>query len=316
MTERFGSFDRLRDIPRASIGTWPTPVRRLEHASNALGTEVWAKIEEDCGAWGGNKVRKREYLIAEARADGIEKLASGGVATSNWAAAAAWHGTRAGFQVQVGLGGYLPDRYRRIYEATTTEVTLLPRLELAPVAAVLARGRAGLGARMWPIGGSGGIGDIGATHAGLEIARAADDGLMPVPSSVFVAVGSCGTVAGIVAGLDIAESSIPVTAVKVSDWPYATPAMIDRRLTNIRKRLGLSGEGAARMTMELRFLGPGYGRPTLESRAAIALARRDGLALDGSYGAKAFAAMCAASRSGPGPFLFVHTSPGEPPAGP
>lgn len=261
-------------------------------------------------------MRKLEYLLAEARADGITKLVTWGVATSNWVAAAAWHARRAGFEVRVGLGGHLPDRYRRVYEESGTQVTVLPRLELAAIAAVIARGRAGLGARMWPVGGSGGVGDVGATHAGLEIARSVEDGVMPVPASVFVAVGSCGTVAGVVAGLDIANSPIPVTAVKVADWPYATPAMIGRRLTNIRKRLGLGDRGAARMTIEKGFLGPGYGRPTRESRAAIALARRDGIHLDGSYGAKAFAALCAAARSGPGPFLFIHTSPGEPPTTP
>ena len=303
----------LNEVPRLQIGHWPTRVRKLEHASNRVGAEIWAKIEEDCGAWGGNKVRKLEYLLAEARADGIEKVVTWGVATSNWAAAAAWHATKAGFEVRVGLGGHLPDRYRRVYEATGTEVTLLPRLELATVAAAYARTAAGFGARMWPVGGSGGVGDIGATHTGLEIARAVGDGVMPAPSSVFVAVGSCGTVAGIVVGLDLAHSPIPVTAVKVADWPYATAAMIGRRLRNIRKRLGLSDEGAARMTIDKGFLGPGYGRATPEARAAIALARRDGLHLDGSYGAKAFAAMCRAARSTRGPLLFVHTSPGEPP---
>ena len=304
----------IDDIPRIEIGTWPTPVRRLDHASKVLGAEVWAKLEEGCGAWGGNKVRKLEYLFHEARRDGITKLVAWGVGSSNWAAAVAWHGSQHGFQISAGLGGHLPDHYRRVYERSRTKVTLLPHLELAPLAATIARVRAGRNARLLPVGGSGGIGDIGATRVGSEIARAVGGGELPSPDAIFVAVGSCGTVAGLVMGLELAGMNLPVTAVKVSDWPYASAGMIARRVSNIRRRLERPATNAPPLHLEKRFLGRGYGRPTPESRAAIAFARHDGLHLDGSYGAKAFAALCDAARSG-GRYLFVHTSPGDPPTG-
>jgi D-cysteine desulfhydrase len=305
----------IEAVAHIEIGTWPTPVRRLDHTSKVLGAEVWAKVEEDCGAWGGNKVRKLEYLLHEARSDGVTKLVAWGVGTSNWAAAVAWHGTREGFEVTAGLGGHLPDSYRCLYNESGTKVTLLPRVELATVAAAYERARAGLHARLLPVGGSGGIGDIGATRCGIEIARQVQDGELPPPDTVFVAAGSCGTVAGVVVGLESSASTIPVTAVKVADWPYATPWMIARRIANIRRRLARPASGPERLHLERRFLGPGYGHPTPESRAATTLAHHDGLDLDGSYGAKAFAALCDAARSGDGPYLFVHTSPGEPPTG-
>lgn len=299
----------IDDIPRIEIGTWPTPVRRLDHASKVLGAEIWAKLEEECGAWGGNKVRKLEYLLADARRDGVEHLVALGVATSNWVAAVAWHGSQQGFQISAGLGGHLPDHYRCLYERSGTTVTILPRLELATVAAAIAHLRAGRKARLVPVGGSGGIGDIGAARAGSEIAQAVADGELPAPDATFVAAGSCGTVAGVVVGLEVAGSTLPVIAVKVADWPYATSRMIARRIANIRRRLGRTAAVPPQLHLERRFLGPGYGHPTPESRAAIALARHDGLHLDGSYGAKAFAALCDAARSG-GRYLFVHTSPG------
>ncbi len=302
------------DLPRIEIGTWPTPVRRLDHASKVLGAEIWAKLEEECGAWGGNKVRKLEYLLPEARSDGITKLVAWGVGTSNWAAAVAWHGSQLGFRISAGLGGHLPDGHRRIYERSGTKVTILPRLELAPVAAAIARARAGRTARLLPVGGSGGIGDIGAVRAGSEIARAVADDDLPSPDAIFVAAGSCGTVAGLVMGLELTDSTLPVTAVKVADWPYATTGMIARRISNIRRRLGRPEIHPPRLHLEKRFLGRGYGHSTPDSRAAIALAHDDGLHLDGSYGAKAFAALCDAARAG-GRYLFVHTSPGDPPTG-
>jgi D-cysteine desulfhydrase len=291
-------------------------VRLLERTSNTVGTEIWAKLEEECGAWGGNKVRKLEYMFHELRAAGVERFAAWGAATSNWVAAAAWHGSKLGFEVGVGLGGHLPDDYRRIYETAGCSLVVFPHIGLAPVAAAIVRARLGWRASILPVGGSGGSGDIGSTRAGIEVARSIASGEIPEPHSVFVAAGTCGTVAGLSVGMGLAGCSSTVVAVKVADWPYATPPMIERRRRNIAARLGTTGADPhppAPVRFEDRFLGRGYAHPTREARAAALVARRDGLHLDGTYAAKAFAALIATARNGDGPLLFVHTSPGPPP---
>ena len=304
-------------VPRMQIGTWPTPVRRLDHTSEVLGAEVWTKLEEECGAWGGNKVRKLEFLFHELRERAIPRIVVWGAASSNWAAACAWHGSHHGFEVFAGLGGHLPKSYRRIYDAAGVPAIVLPRIELAPAAAAAARIRCGRRAWVLPIGGSGGLGDLGPVATGVEIARSIASGELPAPiGGIFVAAGSCGTVAGIAAGLGIEHASLPVVAVKVADWPYATRAMIGRRTRNIARLLATHGiEGATHAPIELvtGALGGGYGRITRAAREAIVLARRDGLALDQVYGAKAFGALIARARSGRGPLLFIHTSPGPSP---
>ena len=66
-------------------------MRRLEAVSDTLGREVWIKLEEGCGTWGGNKVRKLEYILGRARADGVERLVGSSVGTSNWTSALAFH---------------------------------------------------------------------------------------------------------------------------------------------------------------------------------------------------------------------------------
>ena len=299
------------------IGTWPTPVRRLDHTSEVLGADVWAKLEEDCGAWGGNKVRKLEYLFHELRQRGIPRIVSWGAASSNWVAACAWHGSQHGFEVFAGLGGHLPESYRRIYDAARVPVIVLPRIELAPMAAAVARTRAGRHTRALPVGGSGGLGDLGAVATGVEIARSIASGELPEPvGGIFVAAGSCGTVAGIAAGLGVEDQSLPVVAAKVADWPYATRAMIGRRTRNIARLLakrGFERTDPAPIELDTGALGNGYGRITGAAREAIVRARRDDLHLDPVYGAKAFGALITRARSGGGPFLFVHTSPGPPP---
>ena len=273
------------------------------------------KDEENCGVWGGNKVRKLEHILYGLRSGGVVHLVAWGAATSNWVAACAWHGTANGFRVRAGLGGRLPHTYRAIYERSDTHVTLLPRIELSPVAAGIALGRAGPRARLLPVGGSGGVGDLGAARAGAEIAAAVDRGAMPGPARIYVAAGSCGTAAGIAVGLASEGLRLPVTAVKVADWPYATRSMLARRVRSLQRNLGSNEIAAPAVTIELetRFLGRGYGRPTPESRAASALAQLDGVHLESTYAAKAFAALIDRARVTEGPYLFVNTSPGAPP---
>ena len=305
----------LEDLPRLAIGTWPTPVRRLEEASRAAGPDIWVKSEEQCGAWGGNKVRKLEHLLHAARADGIGSLVSWGAGSSNWAAALALHGRNAGFEVTLGLGGSIPDDYVALYSKVGARVTALPRLTLAPVAFARALLGAPRPARFLPVGGSGTIGDVGAARAGVEIADAVAAGELPEPAHIFVATGTTGTAAGIAVGLGLARRNIEVVAVKVSDWPYATPTLLNKRRkglsSTLSELLGIDVVSAP-IWLETRYLGPGYSKPTPESRLAIELAARDDLYLDPTYGAKAFAALLDAARSTSGPLLFVATSPTRP----
>lgn len=305
----------IAGLPRIPIGTWPTEVRRLDAVSDELGVEIWAKDEETSGAWGGNKVRKLEFILHEAREEGIGTLVSWGAGTSNWAAALALHGRDAGFRVVLGLGGALPSDYRALYGALGTDLVRMPRLTLAPLALVGARARAGRAALFIPVGGSSAIGDLGTAQLGEEIAQQAGDH-MPTPRAVFVATGSTGTAAGLVVGLGLGGLRAPVIAVKVSDWPYGSRALLDARLKKVAQRVRELGFGSFRpvpVVLDTDHLGRGYGKPTVESRAAIELAARDELELDPTYAAKAFAALTTAARGGrPGPYLFVATSPRRP----
>jgi D-cysteine desulfhydrase len=289
-------------------------VRRLERTSEDVGAEVWVKEEERCGAWGGNKVRKLEHIFHELRANEIEDVVAWGVGTSNWVAACAWHGAMLGFRVRVGVGGRIPKTYRDLYEQAGTRVVALPHIGMAPLAAAMA---VGVGrTRLLPVGGSGGVGDLGAARAGAEIADAVRTGQMPTPQRVFVAMGTCGTVAGIALGSLAEGLSFPVTAVKVADWPYASRSMLARRVKRLTSRLDSHGiaSGVPSIDIETRYLGSGYGHPTPASRAAIARAREDDVHLEGTYAAKAFAALLDHAKNGGGPYLFVDTSPGEPPS--
>ncbi len=71
---------------KLSLGIFPTPMYRLDNISRILGTNVWIKRDDLCGvALGGNKVRKLEYLLADARAKGYDLVMTTGAAQSNHA---------------------------------------------------------------------------------------------------------------------------------------------------------------------------------------------------------------------------------------
>lgn len=304
-------------MPRLEIGRWPTPIRRLDHTSSALGCEVWAKTEEDCGAWGGNKVRKLEYLLGAARSSGARKLVTYGAGGSTWAVATALHAKTHGFEVTLGLGGDVPAPHRRFYDRMGTRVIRLAALGSVPLAAALARAVAGRNARVLPAGGSGGAGDLGSAHAGIEIAEAVERGEMPAPANAFVAAGTGGTAAGLAVGMAMRACHCGVVAVRVTPRPLGTLKLIDRRMRALRRRLNDLRVPAAGMSfiqgVDSQF-GPGYGKPHAAALEAAEIAGRDGLALDLTYGAKAFAALVDAARAGvDGPILFLHTSPGPEP---
>jgi 1-aminocyclopropane-1-carboxylate deaminase/D-cysteine desulfhydrase-like pyridoxal-dependent ACC family enzyme len=74
----------IRQLPKAPLGVFPTPIQRLDNISAMLGTNVYVKRDDLTGiGLGGNKVRKLEYLLAEARQQGAKVVFTTGGAQSN-----------------------------------------------------------------------------------------------------------------------------------------------------------------------------------------------------------------------------------------
>lgn len=291
-------------------------MRRLETVSDVLGLDVWVKLEAECGAWGGNKVRKLEYILGRARADGIETLVGSGVGTSNWTSALAYHAARQGFGVRVRLAGEVPEHLRAVYRSCGAAVSSIPRAMLA-VDALRSRYRPDHRAARWlPPGGSGAEGDVGCLQAGREVAAAVAARYLPEPRRVFVAAGTGGTSAGFALGMAAGGLDVPTMCVRVTARPYGTLRLVRKRVAALRGRAGLASVPMAPLTGDDRFFRPGYGKPNPASEEAIALTARDGIELDATYAAKAFASLIQHARTEcSGPLLFLHTSPGPVPPG-
>ena len=301
--------------PRLEIGKWPTPVVLLPRVTDLLGTEVWAKLEDGCGTWGGNKVRKLEYILARARSEGIDRLVAFGAGTSNWTSALALHAANAGFGVEVRLtANDVPEPYERLYRKLGTRVVRRGEVRWYLEANQHRIRRSPRGVRYVSLGGSTGEGDLGSLHAGEEVADAVARGELPAPRNVFVAVGTAGTAAGLAVGAERRRLALDVVCVRVGYRPYGTPIHVAALARRLRRRLEIEGRPIFRLHGDGNQAAPGYALPNPRSLEAAQLAGLDGLVLDQSYGAKAFASLVAAARRGePGPLLFLHTSPGDPP---
>jgi D-cysteine desulfhydrase len=307
-------------VPWVVLGDWPTPLEPI-----ALpGGFVWIKREGDSSArYGGNKVRTLEAWLGHARARGARRIWAIGAYGSNHAVATVAHARTIGLDVGAIVFPQ-PASEWAIENAGALIAARCPIVRLRSVIEVPIRwiGRRGI---VMPPGGATPIGAFGALSAALELAEQIAAGAAPPPQRIVLAVGSTCTTAGLLAGLFVAHAvgawrwPLPVVhAVRVTPWPVTSRAVIVHLAMRTLARLAAVGgpdlgsplrELTARLVVDGRELGPGYGRPTPTSCSAIATFHDVACAprLDGVYSAKAAAALLRLHAQGVGPLLFWAT---------
>ena len=303
-------------LPRAALGTWPTPVERMANVSQTLGSDVWVKREDHCGAWGGNKVRKLEFWLADPAVWKARRIIVSGAGSSTWAAAAAFHGRHVGLDVTVAIAGAIPDERQKLFNDLNVHLVHSDALNAIPYVIVKAKLGAMAAVRL-PMGGSGWPGDLGSYLCGLEIVEGFLGGECPRPERIFVAAGTSGTGAGIATALAERGERVPTVAVRVAPKPFASRTIVERRAKSLLRRLP-TAQGAAPLSIEGEdaFFGDGYGKPGPGVDEALELAASDGIELERTYTGKAFAALIAHARKGAdGPLLFIQTAAGPTPSG-
>ena len=307
----------LGTIPLADL---PTPVSSRAVTVGGVGRDILIKHDDITGAeYGGNKVRKLEYVFHRARERGAERIATFGAVGSNHAVATAFYAKRAGFgctcflahqSLKPGLGKAL-----RFHQANGTEVIRWggPREDRVAALRRYAQGR-----KTWvvPLGGSSWLGNLGFVDAGLELAAQISAGDIPRPERIYVALGTMGTVAGLALGLALAGLDSEVHAIRVTDAQFANEGSLDRliRKTALLMHLhdtSVPADLASRANVVCRneFFGPGYGRTDEATDRAVETARDElGLSLDTTYSGKAMAGLLADVNAGyKRPALFWNT---------
>jgi D-cysteine desulfhydrase/L-cysteate sulfo-lyase len=323
--------DALARQPHLSLAMLPTPLYdavRLRDALGGAGRCPRILIKRDdltALGLGGNKARKLEYLVADARAQGATTLITTGAVQSNHARMTAAAACVAGMRCVLVLtstkavpavaGNLLLDK---LYGAG---IRLVPSLDPMfavgndePVVAevVADEHAAGRTPYVIPVGGSSGIGVFGYVSGSVELVdqlRAAG----VTPSRLYYASGSRGTQAGLTLGAKMCEAPYRVCGVAVSG---GEPEKIERA-----KRI--ANEAAARLELPERLeladlftdqtqIGEGYGIPTEAALEAISVvARTEAILLDPCYTSKAMAGLIDDIRAGAiaptETVIFLHT---------
>lgn len=313
----------MRAPRRIALARLPTPLQPLDRLSAELGgPRIWVKRDDltESGA-GGNKVRKLEFVIAEALHRGADTLITCGGLQSNHCRATALMGARLGLSVELVLRGEsagLPDGNLFLDQLAGATVHAYParryQAELDALLSSHAERLRAAGRRPFviPTGASDGLGVWGYLAASEELA--ADFRAVGIrPRHVVVATGSGGTQAGLTAGLHLHAPFCRVHGVAVCDDAAWFHRKVRADLADWRSRSSstLDLDSLDIHTLDA-YIGPGYGiadDATLETIRRVA--RTEGLLLDPVYTGKAFHGMLqelAAGRLAEGDDLvFVHT---------
>jgi 1-aminocyclopropane-1-carboxylate deaminase/D-cysteine desulfhydrase-like pyridoxal-dependent ACC family enzyme len=329
----FTRFPQLKQsFPHRSLGTFPTTITRLETLCAETGKEsLFVKHDDISGPlYGGNKVRKLEFLLAEALRQGAVRVITSGGAGSNHALATALYAHQVGLKTTLilfdqpvseavrenllrdaGSGAEMiyEERYENLGNLLYELVDRYQRIEGAMPYVI-------------PVGGSSPIGVLGYVNAALELDEQIKKGIVPEPQTIFVPFGSMGTVAGLVFGLRAVGVKSRIHAVRVVPASLANGKkcnelinQVGRLLRNADASFPEVDVGTYDMTVDHDFFEPGYGLATQTVLDAVHKGwETDRLNLDVTYSGKAFAAFLSAAqgRKAAGPLLFWDTKNSRP----
>lgn len=318
--------DRIRRLPRLRLAALPTPLQPCPRLSAELGVDLWVKRDDLTGlAFGGNKIRHFEFILAEAKRQGATVLVTGASSQSNFCRQAAAAGAKLAMKVDLtllhGVKGAVPQGNLLLDHLMGARVEVVADVDLSGLQAVFetkAEAYRTQGEKpfivnvMGPLCALGAVAYVEAFVEFEEQCRAV--GLEP--SALFLAAFNM-TPAGLALGAKLRGSGVAIEGI-------APIALSQPRQDDIAA-IATAGAGLLGLDVvvgpdEIRnddtYIGLGYGVPDARTIEAIRLAARtEGLLLDPVYTGKAFAGMLdhvAAGRVGSGEsIVFLHTG-GQP----
>jgi D-cysteine desulfhydrase family pyridoxal phosphate-dependent enzyme len=294
-------------VDKIALAQLPTPLVEAPRLSEALGVHVLVKRDDLTGlALGGNKARKLEHLLADARARGCDTLVAAGGAQSNFARMTAAAAAQLGLRCHLVLSGREPARFSgnlvldRLFGATLHFAGSGDWRVLEERVAKLAQ-ELGPGAYPMPIGGATAVGALGYVEAADELLSQ----LAATPDWLVLADGSGGTHAGLLAGL---PARVRILGVDVARPPTPHAERIPLLAAETARLAGRTLPGGELHLVD--HTGSRYGAVTEECIDAVRLvARSEGMLLDPVYSGKAMAGLRVAAREGriSGTVVFLHT---------
>jgi D-cysteine desulfhydrase len=291
-----------------SLGLFPTPVQRMENMEKELNCDsLFIKRDDLSGdEYGGNKIRKLEFAVADARAHGCDHIITMGALGSNHVLAT----TMACCSQSMSTTGIFVPQPVQEYLKTNILCNCMKGCDIRYVKSTPAALfkilstyfgiwlKEGRRPYFLPPGGSNRPGILGYVEAALEIAMQVKNKELPEPEFIFVPVGSGGSLAGLVLGLRLAGLMSTAVGVRVFDKTTANEKVIaflaNRTLSYLKKRdpeISAARLAADEIYMVHDYFGKGYAHYTPEGIRAIEKAEElEGIILEGTYTGKTMAA--------------------------
>lgn len=298
-------------LPHISLGEFPTPVDRLINLGAGGGTEaLYIKREDLSGkVYGGNKIRKLEFLLAEALSSGAKEVLTFGAAGSNHCLATAICSRKLGIK---SISMLVPQPNARTisrnllmsyhegaelhHYSNSFLVNLGTRYQL-----LKHRIKTGRFPYVIPPGGSSPTGVLGTVNAAFELKEQIKEGVMPEPDRIYVAFSTMGTAIGLILGLIAAELKSRVICVRTAEKNLVTESKMGALFNRTSAWLhsldaNFPDLRYSKMSFEINddFFGEKYGLFTREAVSAIKLMKeKEGITLEGTYTGKTLAALLA-----------------------
>ena len=296
-------------LPYVALGGFPTPVQKLERLGRDIGVNnLYIKCDDRSGKlYGGNKVRKFEFILGHALKSGIKEVLTFGNAGAKHALSTAVAAQQVGLksicmmmpepQVPYARSNLLMTYYcgAELHHQRSKQL-----LSLATAYQLLRHKlKCGRFPQFIPGRGSSPLGTIGFVNAAFELREQIMAGEMPEPDCIYVVKGSGGTAVGLMLGIKAANLKSRVVCVRAVDAKTAEPREMARLYNETASLLHSLDPSFPRLECSDReidirrgFFGRGYGCATEEGLKAMSLLEKaEGIKLDTIYTAKAFACL-------------------------
>lgn len=309
----------LKQFPKLTMSLLPTPLHRLDKVSKECSASIYCKRDDLTGfAFGGNKTRKLDFLIADAKEQKSDVIIAIGANQSNFCRIAAAAAITNGLEAHLILGGSKPKKLtgnlllNNLFGATMYHIDSVDVKKWDEKAQSLEKELTEKGKRVYkmPWGGSTPIGALGYVTAFSEILDDAER--MGITfNMIFHASSSGGTQAGLVVGQELADWGGQIIGIGVAKDKDELSNDVYSLASETGKLLDV-GIRSESVIVDMAYKGLEYGSRTKECEAAIRLfAEKEGILLDNVYTGKAAAGLIDYARRGifdeKENVLFFHT---------
>jgi D-cysteine desulfhydrase family pyridoxal phosphate-dependent enzyme len=313
------NIDLIKKFPTMSLSLLPTPCHKLKNISQEFLVTIYCKRDDLTGfAFGGNKTRKLDFLVADAITKKADILIAVGAIQSNFCRMTSAAGKVSGLDVHLVLGGKKPEKLTGnlllsdLFGAQIHFVESIDWNVWEQEGEKLAEKFKAQGKNVCelPVGGSTPIGALGYVNAFIEIL---DDckRLGITTSTIIHASSSAGTQAGLIVGKSLTGWEGKIIGMGAAQTKEQLSCEVFHLAEETGKLLGAK-INAQDVIVDHSYMGPAYGERTAECKAAIKLfAEKEGIILDNVYTGKAAAGLLDYAKRGlftPNEnVVFIHT---------